>query len=570
MNKTIKNSLLLQLTGFALFIVLFLLAAYGITNSYSNQMMRNNTLKLNEKILLQLEGKVDEFHSSMDHIATSFVYSPTVYKYFFMNSLERIISMEDVSAVFSNTVLLEENIVGAYLYDAYMNQIASLGKVLDSQELICKKRDRMEVSNMFYMKESGFPYYLIYYPVYDLNNQQYGIQTGTCVFVMKIDNFMKMLEDSQATEHAQVFLIDQNYKVLASRGNQGVALLNTSMIKSTRAYNVQVHMLRMDGWKVVSRISEQELRSGSDGLKGFVTFAYVLAFLMIGMLALFCYRRLVYPMRKVDSFIINLRNNPDSRLEAEREDEIGTVVRSLNQMLDDQQKMNREIQISQKKMYEAEVMKKQLQLLAYQNQINPHFLYNTFECIRAMALYHEVEDIAEITIALSHVFRFAVKGESMVSVNEEVSYIKEYAKIIYYRFMGKIGVVLDVEKEVSEKHVIKLMLQPLVENAVFHGLEMKVEGGEVIISISMFDEDHIIFVVEDNGCGIEPDKLLLIREMMDSQANQEGIGIANIYQRLKLFYEDEMKFRIESEVNKGTKITIIVPDDVNERIERHV
>ena len=570
MNKRFKNSLLLQLTGFALFIVLFLLVAFGITNSYSKRMMRNNTLKMNDKILLQLEGKVEEFHSSMDHIATTFVYSPTVYKYFTMNSLERIISMEDVTAVFSNTVLLEENIVGIYLYDAYMNQIANLGKELDSQELIRKAKNKMEVSNIFYMKQAGFPYYLIYYPVYDLNNQQYGIQIGMCVLVMKVDNFMKMLEDSQATEHAQVYLIDRNNKVLASRGDQGVEVLDSSMIESTKTYNVQVHKLRMDGWRVVSRISEQELLSGSDGLKGFVTFAYVLAFLMIGMLAWFCYRRLVYPMRKVDSFIINLRNKPDSRLEAEREDEIGTVVRSLNQMLDDQQKMNREIQISQKKMYEAEVMKKQLQVLAYQNQINPHFLYNTFECIRAMALYYEVEDIAEITIALSHVFRFAVKGENIVSVNEEVNYIKEYAKIIYYRFMGKIDVVIDMDKAVSGKHVIKLMLQPLVENAVFHGLELKMGGGEVTITISMFDENHISFVVEDNGCGIEPDNLQLIRETMDSQANQKGIGIANIYQRLKLFYEDKMKFCIEREVNKGTKITIIIPDDVREKGENHV
>ena len=305
------------------------------------------------------------------------------------------------------------------------------------------------------------------------------------------------------------------------------------------------------------------MNSSMDDGKKFVTIAYVLAFALLILLVWFCYKRFVGPLHQVDLFIQKIVDRPEERMEIGREDEIGTVVQSLNHMLDARQKMNQEIQESQRRMYEAEIAKKQLQVLAYRNQINPHFLYNTFECICSMALYYEVDDIAEITMALSKVFRFAVKGENIVSVEEEVSYIREYAKIIDYRFMGKIDVDIEMEDAVKEKRVIKLMLQPLVENAVFHGLEQKLEDGEVNVFIHMHGEDHIMFVVEDNGCGIEPARLVWMRDNLDSRpTGQKGIGVANIYQRLKLFYGDDVVFQIESRLGEGTRITIIIPDEL--------
>ncbi|MCA5961315.1 histidine kinase [Blautia sp. RD014234] len=381
--------------------------------------------------------------------------------------------------------------------------------------------------------------------------------------MMRTDNLSGLLEDSQATENTQVFLLDGNNQIIASRGNNGLEELDRSMMRSTDEFYVKVRSVRMDGWKVVSRIPESEMNSSMDDGKKFVTIAYVLAFALLILLVWFCYKRFVGPLHQVDLFIQKIVDRPEERMEIGREDEIGTVVQSLNHMLDARQKMNQEIQESQRRMYEAEIAKKQLQVLAYRNQINPHFLYNTFECICSMALYYEVDDIAEITMALSKVFRFAVKGENIVSVEEEVSYIREYAKIIDYRFMGKIDVDIEMEDAVKEKRVIKLMLQPLVENAVFHGLEQKLEDGEVNVSIHMHGEDHIMFVVEDNGCGIEPARLVWMRDNLDSRpTGQKGIGVANIYQRLKLFYGDDVVFQIESRLGEGTRITIIIPDEL--------
>ena len=547
MRKRLKDSLWLQLIAFTALIMFFLLAAYAITDSYSGKILRDRTIDLNDKILLQVEGKMEDFHDTLNHVATSMAYAPTTYDYFTMDPVARVMVSEDLSEIFSNTVLLESDIAGIYLYDTSLNQIAAMGKAADNPDFVQSLKKQMEFGDIFYLNQAGVPFYTVYFPVYDLNNRQYGIQTGMCVMMMRTDNLSGLLEDSQATENTQVFLLDGNYQIIASRGNNGLEELDRSMMRSTDEFYVKVRSVRMDGWKVVSRIPESEMNSSMDDGKKFVTIAYVLAFALLILLVWFCYKRFVGPLHQVDLFIQKIVDRPEERMEIGREDEIGTVVQSLNHMLDARQKMNQEIQESQRRMYEAEIAKKQLQVLAYRNQINPHFLYNTFECICSMALYYEVDDIAEITMALSKVFRFAVKGENIVSVEEEVSYIREYAKIIDYRFMGKIDVDIEMEDAVKEKRVIKLMLQPLVENAVFHGLEQKLEDGEVNVSIHMHGEDHIMFVVEDNGCGIEPARLVWMRDNLDSRpTGQKGIGVANIYQRLKLFYGDDVVFQIES------------------------
>ncbi len=563
MRKRLKDSLWLQLIAFTALIMFFLLAAYAVTDSYSGKILRDRTIDLNDKILLQVEGKMEDFHDTLNHVATSMAYAPTTYDYFTMDPVARVMVSEDLSEIFSNTVLLESDIAGIYLYDTSLNQIAAMGKAADNPDFVQSLKKQMEFGDIFYLNQAGVPFYTVYFPVYDLNNRQYGIQTGMSVMMMRTDNLSGLLEDSQATENTQVFLLDGNNQIITSRGNNGLEELDRSMMRSTDEFYVKVRSVRMDGWKVVSRIPESEMNSSTDGGKKFVTTAYVLAFALLILLVWFCYKRFVGPLHQVDLFIQRIVDRPEERMEISREDEIGTVVQSLNHMLDARQKMNQEIQESQRRMYEAEIAKKQLQVLAYRNQINPHFLYNTFECICSMAMYYEVDDIAEITMALSKVFRFAVKGENIVSVEEEVSYIREYAKIIDYRFMGKIDVDIEMEDAVKEKRVIKLMLQPLVENAVFHGLEQKLEDGEVNVSIHMHGEDHIMFVVEDNGCGIEPARLVWMRDNLDSRpTGQKGIGVANIYQRLKLFYGDDVVFQIESRLGEGTRITIIIPDEL--------
>lgn len=129
-------------------------------------------------------------------------------------------------------------------------------------------------------------------------------------------------------------------------------------------------------------------------MQNFMMVAYMIAGVAVLILIFFCYKRFIKPIHQINEFIRSIVAMPQQRIEVAREDEIGLVMESLNQMLDEKDQMDREMDISRKKMYEVQLAKKQLQVLAYRNQINPHFLYNTFDCIRAMALYYDAEEIA--------------------------------------------------------------------------------------------------------------------------------------------------------------------------------
>ena len=234
--------------------------------------------------------------------------------------------------------------------------------------------------------------------------------------------------------------------------------------------------------------------------------------------------------------------------------------------------MSEKLRHAQRDLYETELAKQQMQVLAYRNQINPHFLYNTFECIRAMALYYDADEIAEITMALSRIFRYSIKGNNIVTVEEEMANIREYAKIIFYRFGGRIQVAIEVEEEAKKRNMLKLIIQPVVENSIFHGLEQKLDNGLVTVHARVDENDMLEVEVKDDGCGMEQeqvDQLLyqIKRQSLHRSSQKDSIGLANICHRLGLFYGDKADFTIESSPGKGTRVIIRIPRETEERME---
>lgn len=557
-----KKSLLFRLIWFVAAILGFFLLSFFLIVRYAENIISENTQNLNERILWQVESRMEDFLNSLDNVVSACVYSPTILEYY-REEADRTMLFDEVSSVFSNTELIEDGIEGIYLYDNDQNCIASMGKTDEKPRSIREPVSKRHLGNAYVAVKSKKKLFSAYFPVYDIDSRQYANQIGMCVLALNCSRLDSLLENSQATEHTSVYFIDGNNRVLAKQGAEGQSFLSPSMLTEDKEHFIQIRQTEVQGWRIVSCIPKNELYKSSDGLTIFLAVECVIAVLLIILLIFYYYRIMIWPLHQVESFINRTVKEPEARLESGREDEIGTIIQSLNRMLDDKERMYGEIQQSQKQMYEIELDKKQLQIMAYRNQINPHFLYNTFECIRAMALYYEAEEIAEITMALSHVFRFAVKAENIVTVADEIRYVEEYATIIEYRFMGKIDVDIEAEEAVKSKKVPKLLLQPLVENAVFHGLEQKIEDGEVCVSIRMFGEHYMLFEVRDNGCGIQPEKLEQIRENLEASVNHKGIGIANIYQRLRLFYGEDMKFTINSIPGQETSITIIIPDEVS-------
>ena len=217
-----------------------------------------------------------------------------------------------------------------------------------------------------------------------------------------------------------------------------------------------------------------------------------------------------------------------------------------------------------------ELSTKHAELLALQNQINPHFLYNTLEAIRGDALCEGVDSIADTTEALSTFFRYTITNTgNLVSVEDELENVENYFKIQQYRFGDKLDVKVNFPDDYSrilECKLPKLTLQPVVENAIFHGLEAKAEGGVITISMEM-TEKKLLINIHDNGIGINEEELIKINQRLEAvsgplkeeKRKRGGIALPNVSRRIKLLFGEEYGIHIYSIPNLGTEVRIAVP-----------
>ena len=220
----------------------------------------------------------------------------------------------------------------------------------------------------------------------------------------------------------------------------------------------------------------------------------------------------------------------------------------------------------------AKIFDKQTELTALQSQINPHFLYNTLESIRGQALMDDNIEIARMVEALAAFFRYSISGKgNLVTLRDEFANINNYMLIQRYRFNNRFSmeIIIDEEDEAAYDFLIpRLIIQPVVENAIFHGLEEKLEGGKVIIEV-IVTESNLIVTISDNGKGIESGELKELNARIKSQDMQlydggsrqrnTGIALPNIHKRIQLLFGEEYGVNVFSTVGQGTDVEITVP-----------
>lgn len=553
----------MQFLSFIL-LLLFIVTAVFIMNSYNaKKITRDNTLQLNENVLTQLVGKMDEMFISMQNLMLSVAYNPVVYTYY-KEEEKRPLMQDDLKDVLINTLITDDYISGIELYNMEGNKLLGVGKRYTS---IVSPEDinTIEYSEQILADDGGNIKYAIYYPIYDLKNVQYFTKLGICVFYLSVDNITDFLNEVSITDHTYLYVVDKEFNLIAQNmiAQKDKDFFQNLKITKSRYYVSEMKIDR-NGWTIISYVPITELFQGLDFLNKEMKMLYFFSIGILILLVYFCYKAVINPLHQIDLFVKRNSTHTEERMDYKSRNEIGTLTRNLNRMLDERDTMNRQIQDSQKKIYETQLAKKQMEILAYRNQINPHFLYNTLECIRAMAMYQGCENVSELTVALSNVLRYAVKGENIVRIKDELNYIQEYSKIIECRF-SKIKICLEADETLLEKKMVRLILQPLVENAVFHGLEPMIDGGKVLIKVYRSNEERkrewIYLGVEDNGCGIAEQRL---QDICNSMRNDEigkengnqSIGLVNIYQRLKLTYNNNMELFITSERGKGTKVVI--------------
>lgn len=283
---------------------------------------------------------------------------------------------------------------------------------------------------------------------------------------------------------------------------------------------------------------------------GFLLFAYIIS------------RYLVHPLEHLSRKMSSQtgHNLIQSTRYLDRTDEIGTLYNEYNAMVES-------LNTAVKQDYQDKLIILDAQMKSLEARINSHFLFNTLEAINSIAELEDNETIASMSLALGNMFRYTLKTQSeIVTVQDELSHVQDYVSIQQIRFDERFKLELDIPQEYASFKVLKLILQPLVENALYHGLNYCTTGDTILIRIRS-EQNSLLIDVHDNGQGMNPDTLDRLQNSLNQEAsftelghrNKQSIGLKNIHSRIELYYGHGYGLTISSQLGEWTNIRIKLP-----------
>jgi two-component system sensor histidine kinase YesM len=287
-------------------------------------------------------------------------------------------------------------------------------------------------------------------------------------------------------------------------------------------------------------------------IRNFLVFSVFLLMVITALVIILLRVRIARPISGlVRSLSTGIDKPIHTRLKRSNIEEIDHIVEGVNTLLGEIEAYTRESMASQQKLYEMELRKNEAEIYALQSQINPHFLNNTLQCIRSIAIARGVGEIAAISLSMSELFRYAMNYEDQAFVQDEIDIVRHYIGITNIRFRNRFVFSFDIAPEIYRCYMCRMMLQPLVENAVRHGVSRRDEGGTVEIAGNM-ENGVVHFAVIDNGPGFGEGRLAEIRRELASSFiesreyhRKDGcFGLYNINRRLKLNYGESYGLEI--------------------------
>lgn len=294
----------------------------------------------------------------------------------------------------------------------------------------------------------------------------------------------------------------------------------------------------------------------------FILLSSIFSAFVIGIVVVFLSvhfaKSLTVPLRLLTNAMEEMETGTfGKKIDCDTNDEIGYLIERFNNM-------NQKIEELTQKNESIQLAERNAHIAALQNQINPHFLYNTLEMIKGIADGPSASIIKNCCNSLSNMFRYNLKGPYRVSLSQELDHIRYYLYIMQYRFENLFTTEYIIDETLLQYKCIKFLLQPFVENAIIHGFADYQRHGILSIQITRADSGHIQIQIRDNGQGMDASTLAALQAKLDIKKavelpDEENIGIANTHRRLLLNYEEQYHIHIESELDVGTAVTVIIP-----------
>ncbi|MDG0791286.1 sensor histidine kinase [Cohnella ginsengisoli] len=387
-----------------------------------------------------------------------------------------------------------------------------------------------------------------------------GKVVGSLYVDVSVDAFADIFNRLTIDRHDGMYVVDPDGWILYSNKNDRIGQRFSAADSGDYRYVKQD--MPDAGWHVIGEVDKDELFRKINGIKNTIAVVIALSIVALVLVAIWFSNNLSNPIRVIIRHMAKVESGDfDTQVQVRSPDEIGMLARGFNKMTD-------RLKSYIDKVYVAQIKQKQAELTALKSQIRPHYLYNTLEVIRMSAVANDDEEVADMILALSRQLKYVLDyGDETVSLSDEKSNIEQYFKLMSLRY-GEQRLAMDIRMsgDALNCQLPKLSIQPLVENAIYHGIMPKASKGTIRISAEIEDQ-RLVVTVDDDGIGMGPEKLERIRARLDRDAEsaqpelQEngGIGIKNVHDRLAALYGPEYGVRIHSTPNIGTSVRLDLP-----------
>jgi two-component system sensor histidine kinase YesM len=344
--------------------------------------------------------------------------------------------------------------------------------------------------------------------------------------------------------------IEQSVFSIVNSGDAGYSYIDINGLKNVLIYDTSGR----NGWKVAATIPLKDVLYQTESIKIMAIIVGIAVIALSSIISFLISTKITKPIREMTKLVkVVAKGNLIVKYEARTNDELKDLSDGFNYMTSSLKELI-------DKVYIEEIQLKQAQLENLNAKINPHFLYNTLDTIYWMLVIAEQNEISNLVVALSDMLRYSIsKSGDQVTVREELKQIENYLYIQKTRFKDRLDVEYEVEEAAGDCYIMKLLIQPIVENAIKHGLEFQSQKGRIIIRVYE-KEDEIIIRIIDNGKGMSEQEVKNILNTADtSSLKKPGIGLNNVNERIKMFYGAKYGLTVESKLGEGTCVNINVP-----------
>ncbi|RAK07833.1 histidine kinase/DNA gyrase B/HSP90-like ATPase [Halanaerobium saccharolyticum] len=446
---------------------------------------------------------------------------------------------------------------GYVVAESYRESIPNFTNKQRGTQLSEKDYRGKDLNSIKYFNNS--PYLLIKNTIHNYNDNIIGY----LVVGLSLDKFNQQINFNIGAYSDNVSILNQNKRIISNQNSDKLATFNynKNIINNINNNTFPVNNIYNEEFLIIDKIADKNLYlvgeleksnvfAPAEKIRTINIIILIAAIILTFFIIYITMRWQLHPLNKLVNKMQEIKDgNLDTKLEIKANDEIGVLTKEFNNMIAELKKLMRKVKEDQEEI-------RKLELSALQQQINPHFLYNTLDSISLMTKTGEYDEIAEMCISLSQFFRLGLnKGKECYTIKEEINHVKNYINIQKLRFPDKFEYSFEIDENIYNYRCVKIILQPLIENSLKHGFKFNKSKGHILIK-AFKDNNKIILQIIDDGSGFRNEFI----KKFNTRNSKNGYGLNNVRRRIELYHGKDYGLIIyNSQKTGGAIVTITLP-----------